>query len=62
MMLPFSSFSSSVIGARAAVGATTVLAGSYFGEGLLLVSDKFVKKIHVLKFEFTEMYELLPET
>ena len=42
MMLPSSSFSSSVIGARAAVGRTTVLAGSYFGEGLLLVPDKFV--------------------
>ena len=62
MMLPSSSFSSSVIGAGAAVGTTTVPVGSYFGEGLLLVPDKFVKKIHFLKFEFIEMYELLPET
>ena len=37
-----------------------VPAGSYFGEGLLPVPDKLVKKI--LKFEFIEMYELLPET
>jgi hypothetical protein len=37
-----------------------VPAGSYFGEGLLLVPDKLVKEI--IKFEFVEMYELLPET
>ena len=37
-----------------------VPAGSYFGEGLLPVPNKLVKKIQ--KFEFIEMYELLPET
>ena len=32
---------------------------SFFGVGLLPVPDKLVKKM--LKFEFIEMYELLPE-
>ena len=32
----------------------------YFGEGLLPVPEKSVKKI--LKFEFVETYELLPKT
>lgn len=52
--------SSSIIGAGTTAGTTMVPAGSYFGEGLLPVPDKLVKKI--LKFEFIEMYELLPET
>ena len=59
MSVPSLSFSSST-GAGTAVGSTMVPAGSYFGEGLLPVPDKLVKKI--LKFEFIEMYELLPET
>lgn len=55
-----SSSSSSAAGVGAAAGATMVLAGGYFGEGLLPAPEKLVKKI--LKFEFIEMYELLPET
>ena len=52
--------SSSAAGVGAAARATMVSAGGYFREGLLPVPEKLVKKI--LKFEFIEMYELLPET
>jgi hypothetical protein len=41
-------------------GAALVPAGGYMGEGLLPVPDKLVKKI--LKLEFVEMQELLPES
>ena len=39
MLLPSSSFSSSITGAGTAAGTTMVPAGSYFGEGLLPVPD-----------------------
>ena len=57
---PSSSSSSSAAGVEAAAGATMVPAGGYFGEGLLPVPEKLMKKIP--KFEFIEMYELLPKT
>ena len=41
-------------------GAAVIPAGGYMGEGLLPVPDKLVKKI--IKLEFVEMQELLPES
>ena len=46
--------------AASVTGSAMVPAGCYMGEGMLPVPDRLVKKI--VKLEFVEMKELLPET